>query len=241
MSLRYEVNSGEFSKIPGYTIAYWVSKAFLKNFEIGARFDSFGEPKSGVMTGDDNQFIRFWFEISNTKFGNEVFSYNEMLSSNKKWFPVTRGGEYRKWYGNLEEVVNLENDGYAIKHNGKNYRLRDNKYYFKEGLTWTMISSNSLSVRIAEKGILFGNGGPTTFASSHTLYLLALLNSKISNTFTKVFNPTINTVISDICAIPVILDNTSLIENTSSECVDIVKDDWNSFETSWNFKKHPLV
>lgn len=239
--IRYEVNSSSFGKIPGYTIAYWVSERFLNNFELGKRFDSYGEPKSGVMTGDDNKFIRYWFEIDNRKFGMDIFSYDEMISSKKKWFPVTRGGEYRKWYGNIEEAVNLENDGYAIKNNGKNFRLRDNKYYFKEGLTWTMISSNSLSVRLAEKGILFGNGGPTTFTEEKTYYLLALLNSKISNTFTKVFNPTINTVISDICSIPVIVDNLNDVERISMNCVEESKEDWDSFETSWNFKRHPLV
>lgn len=239
--IRYEVSSTSFNKIPGYTIAYWVSENFLHNFDIGKRFDSFGEPKSGVMTGDDNKFIRHWFEIEKPKFGMNIFSYIEMVDSGKKWFPVTRGGEYRKWYGNLDEAVNLENDGYAIKNNGKNYRLRDNKYYFKEGLTWTMISSNSLSVRLAEKGILFGNGGPTTFVEDNIYYLLALLNSKISNTFTKVFNPTINTVINDICSIPVIVDQLTEVEKISRDCVKEAKQDWDSFETSWNFKKHPLV
>ena len=241
MGIRYEANLDDFAKIPNFTIAYWISNNFLKNFSRGVRFDSFGEPKSGVMTGDDNKFIRLWYEINNCKFGLGMSNYNDMILSNKKWFPVTRGGEFRKWYGNLAEVVNFENNAYEIKHNGKSFRLRDPQFYFKEGITWTMISSNSLSVRIVDEGILFGNGGPTSFVDSHLLYLLALLNSKIANAYTKVFNPTINTVISDICSIPVIIDNEKEIDDLSANSTTKSKEDWDSFETSWDFKKHPLI
>lgn len=241
MSIRYEANMADFAKIPNYTIAYWISNNLLDTFSKGTRFDSFGEPKSGVMTGDDGKFIRYWYEINNKTFGLGMRNYEDMINSHKKWFPVTRGGEYRKWYGNIAEVVDLENGGYQIKHNGKNYRLRDPQYYFKEGITWTMISSNSLSVRLVEKGILFGNGGPTTFATEHLMYLLALLNSKIANAYTKIFNPTINTVISDICAIPVIIDKEEEISNICCSVTNGSKLDWNAFETSWNFTKHPLV
>lgn len=241
MQTRFEINTNDFNKIPGYTIAYWIGDCFLSNFSRGISFSSYGEPKSGVMTGDDNKFIRFWHEVSFRTFALGISNYDEMLTSNKKWFPVTRGGEFRKWYGNLSEAVNLENGGYAIKNNGKNYRLRDPKFYFKEGITWTMISSNSLSARIVSKGILFGNGGPTSFADSHLLYLLALLNSKIANAYTKVFNPTINTVISDICSIPVIVCHEEKIDELSYGCTKQSKTDWDSFEISWDFKKHPLI
>lgn len=239
--IMYISQAENFSKIPGSPIAYWIKKNLLNSFVLGKRVVDFGEPKSGVMTGDDNKFIRLWFEPCINKLGFGLNCADEMRSSKKKWFPVTRGGTYRKWFGNLEEVVNLENNGFAIKHNGKNYRLRDEKYYFQQGLTWTMITTNNLSVRLAERGILFGNGGPTTFVSEYELYLLGLLNSKVVDAVVEVLNPTMNIVISDICSIPVIIDKNDEVEKLVNACVGMSKIDWDSFETSWDFKKHPLI
>lgn len=230
-----------FLNIPGAPIAYWVSDRFVANFTNGQRFDSFGEPKSGVMTGDDGKFVRFWFEPSHSKIGFNLRDGSELADCGYKWFPITRGGAYRKWYGNLEYVVDLENDGYGIKNNGKNYRLRDKKYYFKQGLTWSMITSYKLSVRLAQEGILFGNGGPTTFSDTHPFYLLALLNSKVSEAVVGVLNPTLNTVISDICSIPVIFKDIEKIETLAIRCLELSKADWDSFETSWDFQQHPFV
>ena len=241
MTLRFEANLSDFSKIPSMPFAYWISENFRNNFVKGKRFDTFGEPKSGVMTGDDGKFIKFWHEVISNKIGFNLQNSDDMVNSKKKWFPVTRGGTYRKWYGNLEEVVNLENDGYAIKNNGKNYRLRDKKYYMQQGLTWTMITTYKLSVRFAEQGILFGNGGPTTFVQENPMYLLALLNCCTANAVIQVLNPTMNIVINDICSIPVIFDNVEVVEELSKKCVELSKEDWNSTETSWDFKKHPLI
>ena len=240
-NLCFAVSADSFSKIPGAPIAYWVSDSFISNFEKGQRFDSFGEPKSGVMTGDDGKFVKYWFEVPFERIGLGLKNADEMLTSRKKWFPVTRGGTYRKWYGNLEEVVNLENDGYAIKNNGKNYRLRDKKYYMQQGLTWTMITTYKLSVRLAEQGVLFGNGGPTSFVKKNPMYMLALLNCSAANAVIQVLNPTMNIVISDICSVPVIFDKVEEVEEKAVDCVSIGKEDWNTVETAWDFKKHPLI
>ncbi|MBD5099709.1 MAG: hypothetical protein HDT29_00150 [Clostridiales bacterium] len=240
-NLKYETKMDTYSKLPGNPIAYWIGLDLIKCFEEGKRFDSFGEPKSGVMTGDDNKFIRLWFEPISKKIGFGLKNAIEMKESMKKWFPVTRGGSYRKWFGNLEEIVNLENGGYAIKNNGKNYRLRDEKYYMQEGLTWTMITTTNLSVRIAEAGVLFGNGGPTTFVKEKEYYLLGLLNSKVVNAIVSVLNPTMNIVISDICSIPVIFNRVEPVETIVANNLVISKYDWNAFETSWDFKRHPLI
>ena len=237
----FTAQQDNFSKIPGSPVAYWVDEAFFRTFEIGTPFSSFGEPKSGVMTGDDGRFVKFWYEPSHANIGFGIKNAEEMVTSEKKWFPVTRGGPYRKWYGNLEEVVFLANDGHAIKTNGKNYRLRDKRYYFRPGLTWTMITSYKLSVRLAQEGILFGNGGPTTFVNDKRLYLLALLNCKVAEYVISVVNPSINTVISDICLVPILLGNITDVENKTQKCLDLSKTDWDSFETSWDFTRHPLV
>ena len=237
----FTAQQDNFSKIPGSPVAYWVDEAFFRTFEIGTPFSSFGEPKSGVMTGDDGRFVKFWYEPSHANIGFGIKNAEEMVTSEKKWFPVTRGGPYRKWYGNLEEVVFLANDGHAIKTNGKNYRLRDKRYYFRPGLTWTMITSYKLSVRLAQEGILFGNGGPTTFVNDKRLYLLALLNCKVAEYVISVVNPSINTVISDICLVPILLGNITDVESKTQKCLDLSKTDWDSFETSWDFTRHPLV
>jgi len=238
---RYISAQNRFWDIPGAPIAYWVSDNFISNFRKSKRFDFYGEPKSGVMTGDDKKFVKLWYEPQYEKIGFGLRNSDEMLKSGKKWFPVTRGGTYRKWYGNLAEVVNLENDGYAIKNNGKNYRLRDKKYYMKQGLTWTMITTYKLSVRLANEGILFGNGGPTSFVEKNPYYMLALLNSCVANAVIEVLNPTMNIVISDICSIPVVFDRVEEIESLAEQCINFVKADWDAFEISWDFKRHPLV
>ena len=239
--LKFIVDKSKFINIPGFVIAYWLSDSLINNFVIGKRFDSYSEPKSGVMTGDDTKFVRYWFEIAFNKIGLNVKNNDEMLKSNKKFFPVTRGGKYRKWYGNFEEVVNLENNGYEIRHNGKNYRLRDSKYYMKQGITWTMITGGNFSCRYVPEGILFGNGGPTVFFDKLVFWFLGLLNSNLVTVLTNALNPTINTVISDISSIPVIIGEEQKISYIAKENVDISKNDWDSFETSWDFRKHPLV
>lgn len=234
-------NEDDFLKIAGSPIAFWISDNFRRDFVTGKKFSDYGEPKSGVMTGDDKQFIRKWFEVDYNKIGLNCKNANDMQISEKKWFPLTRGGKYRKWYGNIEEVVNLENDGYAIKHNGKNYRLRDPKYYMKQGLTWTMITSYKFAVRYVPEGVLFGNGGPTTFISDNLYYFIALLNSEIVNSVTKVLNPTLNTVISDVCSIPILFKDVKEIEEICMENINISKDDWDSYENSFDYKKHPFI
>ncbi|MGO3018692.1 MAG: BREX-1 system adenine-specific DNA-methyltransferase PglX [Anaerococcus sp.] len=238
----YETDEDNFELIPGRPIAYWASEIVRNIFKKGKSFIKFTEPKSGVMTGNDKRFIRIWFEINNLKMSTNSYSYEDMKLSNKKWFPVTRGGIYRKWYGNLESVVNLENEGYEIKYeNSNNFRLRDSKYYFKQGLTWTMITTNKLSVRFVPEGILFGNGGPTCFLENQLMFFMGLLNSIIIDKIVLILNPTMNIVINDICRLPVLERYSNEISDTVDNSILLSKTDWDSFETSWDFKIHPLL
>lgn len=201
---RYYAKQDNFSKIPGSPVAYWVSNKFREIYKDAELFESIADIKSGVMSGDDARFIRFWHEVAFPKFDCSCKNVAECVEHKTKWFPVTRGGQYRKWYGNIEEVINLYNGGYEIAfENQKNHRLRDSRYYFREGITWSMITSYKLSVRYVPQGILFGNGGPTCFFSDDAKFYLSVLNSKVAEYIIGVVNPTLNTVISDICGIPI--------------------------------------
>jgi type II restriction/modification system DNA methylase subunit YeeA len=239
----YEQSTDNFAKIPGSPVAYWVSEAFLKIYDNPTKFEEEADIKAGVMSGDDNRFVRYWFEVEKNKFDTSCTSVDDCKNHKTKWFPITRGGQYRKWYGNLESVINLYDGGYEIEYeNSKNHRLRDSTYYFREGIAWTMITSYKLSVRYVSKGILFGNGGPTCFFKKDTDVYLAILNSKVADYIINVVNPSLNTVISDICGIPI---NQKVfndeVRKLSAENISLSQADWNSYETSWNFWFHPLV
>lgn len=240
---RYYAKQDNFSKIPGSPVAYWVSNKFREIYKDAELFESIADIKSGVMSGDDARFIRFWHEVAFPKFDCSCKNVAECVEHKTKWFPVTRGGQYRKWYGNIEEVINLYNGGYEIAfENQKNHRLRDSRYYFREGITWSMITSYKLSVRYVPQGILFGNGGPTCFFSDDAKFYLSVLNSKVAEYIIGVVNPTLNTVISDICGIPIRgYERKKEIDSYTETCISFSKSDWDSFETSWDFKRHPLV
>ncbi|EIJ81288.1 putative restriction enzyme [Bacillus methanolicus PB1] len=242
VSYRYSFNQKNFNKIPGSPIAFWVSKKFIGSFVQGKQFGEFGVTKKGILTGNDKRFIRLWYEVNVNKIGFNTSNYEEMKKSNNKWFPITAGGLFRKWYGNFESVVNLENDAYEVKFDNKNnFRLRENSYYFLEGLTWTEVSSKLFSLRYVPQGILFGNGGPTCFVKDDIYYFIALLNSKVAKEILRILAPTINFGPEQIKKIPCIVDEKKEVEELSKNCINLSMLDWDNFETSWDFKKHPLM
>lgn len=237
---RYVARQDSFEKVPGMLIAYWLSDAMLRVFIKGDRFP--GETRKGVLTGDNNKYLRFWHEVTTPKIGFNIYSHSQMIQSGLKWFPVTSGGSKRKWYGNFEVVVNLENDGYDIRNNVTNYRLRENKYYFLPAVTWTEVSSGTFSCRFVPKGILFGNGGPVSFFSNGELiYILGLLNSKVTMDFLMCLAPTINYGPEQIDKIPILIDQKVDVENIVHENILLSKSNWDSYETSWDFARHPLL
>lgn len=240
----YFAQQENFTKIPGMPVAYWISEKLYLSFIKGNRFE--GETKKGVLTGDNNKFLRLWYEVIAGKTGYDIYSYNEMTVSPKKWFPVTSGGYMRKWYGNFDTIVNLENGGKEIIDTVKNYRLRDPKYYFLEAITWTEVSSGKFSCRYVPKGILFGNGGPVSFFFNNKLdYNLGLLNSKVSIEILSIFAPTINFGPEQIDKIPILFPNDnsqlSTINSLVEQNISLSKSDWDFFENSWDFAKHPLL
>lgn len=231
-----------FKKMPSNEYAYWASDNVLNAFASKKYLNTIGEAKSGVMTGKDEIFIRAWYEVNfNTiSFLTSQNNYHEKFLK-FKWFPVTNGGLTRKWYGNLQMIVNMKNHGYDIAHFGGNtYRLRDEKYYFKNACSWSTISSNYLAVRLTPSNVLFGNNGPTYF-TDYVLYSMGFLNSKVSNYMCNMLNPTLSILIDDIEHLPIIIDYKEKIEKDVEECIQISKWDWDLYETSWNFKKHYLI
>ena len=236
----YEQNTDNFSIIPGSPVAYWASTKMLESFQTGNKFA--GETKKGVLTGDNNTYLRLWHEVNIGKIGFELYSHAEMIDSSMKWFPVTSGGEKRRWYGNFDTIVNLENDGADIKANVKNYRLRDSQYYMLEAITWTEISSSIFTCRYVPKGILFGNGGPVSFFFNKKLmYHLALLNSKVAMEILGYLAPTINYGPEQINRIPIVYSNEDEVNQLTKWNILLSQTDWDSFETSWDFQHHPLL
>ena len=240
----YLISKDKFKKIPGTIISYWLNEKQFHVFENNDLFSKYGETKKGVLSGNDKRFLRLWFEVNKNKIGFNLMNYNEMIEKNYKWIPVTSGGNYRKWYGNFETIINMENDGYEIKNNKEHsFRLRENKYYFKECVTWSEVSMKGFSVRFVPNGILFGNSGPVCFFGKDICYYLGLLNSKVSTEFLKLLSPTLTFGPEQIKRLPTIFSekHSEHIKSITKDNIKYMKKDWDSFETSWDFKKHPLL
>jgi hypothetical protein len=235
------VDQKKFEQIPGSPIGYWVSDAIIKSFS-NARLDEIGEPRSGIMTGNSPKFVKLFFELSIKNIGFDLKCSEDIVYSKKKWFPIVSGGGARRWYGNLDSVVNLYNNGEDIKNTVKNFRLRDPKYYFKESITWSKICSSFSTFRLCPEGVLFGDSGLNLFLETNLFSILGLLNSKIGTYILKIANPTFNNQVSNIGCIPIsfsrLFGNIKvLVEN----CVSISRQDWDAHETSWDFNENELI
>lgn len=237
---RYTAKQENFSKIPGMPVAYWVSEAVNRCFEKGLKFDEFASPKQGIKTADKDRFLRFWHEIN--------YERSSIFDSNiDKWFPCNKGGAFRKWYGNNEYVVNWENDGYEIcnfkDENGKmKSRPQNLPYMLKEGLTYTNISSSTFGVRYSPPGFIYDAAGSLIYVENKKMYYaLGLLASNIVLVFTRILSPTMSFEVGQIASIPVYYKPNSTIDSLVKENIELIKKDWDSFETSWDFEGHPLV
>lgn len=235
---RFDQNSqSAFKKLPGSPLAYWLSSNICKVFEYSTPLSEYYPVNPGIRTGKDELFLRFWFEVSADNSQMSLCSSDEM-NSNKKWFPMHKGGSFRKWYGNAEHIIDLYDDAQNIRTKSPDYRLRDKKWYFQPYVSWSRISTADISFRYFEKGVLFSDAGPGIFAGAECEKVIALLNSKLGNYFLGVINPTLNYQKQDVEAIPYIPDFDSA---SSIRAVEIAKADWDSYETSWDFKSNPLV
>ena len=247
----YTTTQNNFTKIPGQPISYWVSENLIHDFVIGKRMDEVVTPKVGLQTGDNNYFLREWWEVEHDKIKFDAKSIPDAVESGKKWFPYNKGGSFRRWYGNYDYVVNWENDGQEIRNfvddKGKQRSVvRNPSYYFKEAITWSDVTSGNFSIRYREIGSLFDSTGPSIFSVSRNdrIYLLGLLNTPVGNYVFKILNPTIHMHVGYASLFPTLI-NLSIrdrVINISKKCIDIAKEDWLCSETGCtNFKKHPLI
>ncbi|MDK0863978.1 BREX-1 system adenine-specific DNA-methyltransferase PglX [Clostridium perfringens] len=251
VSYRYEVKTSEFKRIQGKPFSYWASEKVKNIFETAEPLGKIAEPKQGMATGENKRFLRLWYEVDINKIGFGCNDSEEANTTNCKWFPYNKGGDFRKWYGNSEWIVNWENDGYEIRSfvddKGKlRSRPQNRQYYFKEGITWSDVSSSYFGVRYAEKGFIFDVKGSSMFPKKtyKIELILAILTSKIVSEFLKILNPTISFQVGDLKRLPIILPNKEVEEeivNLAKENILICKEDWDFFEISWNFVKHPFI
>ena len=244
----YRTNQANFGKIPGSPIAYWASHNLIHDFEIGVSLGKIVIPKQGLATADNNQFLRQWYEVENKNICFDAHTISESVLSEKKWFPYNKGGSYRKWYGNYDYVVNWEHDGEQIRDfkdsNGKiRSRPQNTNYYFRESITWSDITSGDFSARYREPGSVFDVVGKSAFKldqKTNLLYLLGLLNTKVTNYIFKILNPTIHLQTGNFSYFPVINSKLNVTTQVKS-AINTTRTDWDNFENSWNFETHPLL
>ncbi|QDY42816.1 BREX-1 system adenine-specific DNA-methyltransferase PglX [Candidatus Pantoea soli] len=229
-------NTIELKKIPGNPIAYWIKDSFKNMFLNGKPFGKIAQAKKGLSTGNNDLFLRNWYEVSYSKINTEK---KKNISSQKKWYPLTKGGEFRRWFGNKINIINWENNGADLK-NYPGAVIRNPNHYFQPGLTWNDISSGKFSMRYHDEYGIFEGKGPMAF-SKDNLILLAYMNSKVAQSFLSFLCPTMNFNIGDISRIPFISLQKSKeeeIKNNTKEILDIYKKDWDSHELSWDYKGH---
>lgn len=243
----FRCKTSDFAKIPGVPIAYWVSDKIRDIFISSEPLAEIASPKVGLQTGDNDRFLRLWFETSLDRIGFGMKNRLIARQSGKKWFPYNKGGEFRKWYGNQEFVVNWQNDGEEIRDftfdNGKQRSVvRNPDYYFRESVSWSKISSGSLAMRFFPNGFLFDVAGCSLFSDSHItdVKVLGLTNTLIIREILAIMSPTLNFEVGQISNLPYPVNDSFNIDQTEM-MVMLTKDDWDSFETSWDFQQLPLL
>ncbi len=244
---KFEIIQENFDKIPGSPIAYWVDNNLIECFN-NTKLESFGDVKQGLATADNKRFLRYWWEVDYNKIGFSSKNCEESKKTNKKWFPYNKGGDYRKWYGNQEFIVNWENGGYEIRNiRGSNGRIRsraqNTQFYFHESLSWSKISSGKIAFRYYPRGFIFDVAGCSVFLKENLNYIFGFLNSNVCGDILNLISPTLNYEVGHIASLPIILNEyeQNKIEELVKENITIEKEDWDENETSWNFKTHPLI
>lgn len=241
----YRRSVKDFKSIPGTPIAYWASEAMRKVFSKGKALAAFSDARQGSATGDNDRFMRYVWEIPRSRFGLGVNSISEAHSSSYKWFPYDKGGSYRKWFGNNEFVLAFDKDNYeSLKAMGNH--LPSRKYYFHPGVTWSALSSGNISVRYSEAGHLFDAKGSKCFVKNGLIisleFVMATLNSSVASTLLGFLAPTLDFNAGIISLFPIIeTGRRQEVTQLARSCVSISRQDWDSLEVSWDFKRHSLV
>jgi len=250
----YRASAADFKKIPGSPIAYWLSNNLTAVFAKSDAMSKFFECREGLTTGNNEKYVMYWNEVSLSRIRRNNPNRDSAINSGAKWFPYNKGGEFRKWAGNDDYVVDWFQDGYELQNTlhplGKriwahNFNL---DFIFKNFISWSDITTKGLSVRLFPQGYLFDATGLSAFIREHSnlseFYAMALCNSPIGSTVTKILNPTMHFKSGDFAEIPVIhVDDKqySSVEKNAKEAVRLESIDWHSYETSWDFTTLPLL
>ena len=245
----YRRDASTFHQIPGSPIAYWASDAVLTSFINYSPLAKRLVTREGMATADNERFVHCWWENSHSLIGFNAKNARDDIAMNHSWFPYQKGGDFRKWFGNNELTVYYANDGKAIKENidPKTGRIRSHNYNgayaFKEGITWSSLSSSSIHVRLSEAGSLFDSKGAKGFARSReeALYSMSLINSTVSGNYLSFLAPTLDFKVGDIIEIPDANSGIDAVVSVTKEAVQLSKDDYDSFEISWDFKRSSLL
>jgi hypothetical protein len=246
----YEANQDNFKIIKGTPIAYWLNKSALDAFNHRP-LEGIAKPRQGMATSDNNRFLRLWYEVDKGKTYLHATSPLEAIESGCKWFPYNKGGSFRKWYGNNDYLINWGNDGAEVKalaaklYKNVTRTIKNMQFYFQKGVTWTTLSSGSFSARYCDEGFLFDTKGSTCFFNNddYILYCTAFLNSKVVNSLLQVLAPTLDYNAGSIAKLPFAFEEKykDIVDSITINQIEISKRDWDSFETSWDFKRHPLL
>ena len=250
--LVFEICQDSFNNIPGMPLAYSASSSVFKIFKSGKTIESFGDVKRGMTTSDNDQFLRYWVEVSTSKCFMNAKNSKEALDSCAKWFPYSKGGGYRKWYGLIEFLINWENDGKDVIDFAKTINLSFTRtivnipYYFKASVGFSYITSGPFSMRLIPTGCLYDSGGPGVFVEGDQAgFILACMNSNSASVLLKILIPTIALQIADVVRLPLPADmdvvSKSTVISIAEALVKISRFDWDSYETSWDFTENPLI
>ncbi len=238
---RYAVKQENYSKIPGSPLAYWAGTSVFDVFQNNPILETIADVKHGLSTGKNELFVRLWSEINYSKLDKTVTNRDELSRTSAKYFPYNKGGEYRKWYGNIDYVVWYDKAGQEKMKSLSGHRHDGRERYFQEGITWSFISTSNFGVRYTPTGFVFDVAGSSMFTGRDNLYyLIGLLCSKLGQYFMGLQNPTLNFQVGNLRNVPVVIGQKDRIENIVLRAIELSKEDWNAFETSWDFQRHPL-
>lgn len=243
---RFSARQDNFEKIPGAPVAYWVSEKMMEAFEKGKALGDLVVARNGMKTGDNDRFVRLWWEISDKCMMAKAKNAEQAIQSGAKWFPYNKGGDARKWYGNNEYVVNWQNAGKEIFDDAKKDRRNVQDYpldmKFSQSCTWSLISSGKPTFRFKEMNLSDIAGMSFYYGNENLLYYIGFCNCQIAVDMLKILAPTINYQAGDIARLPIVFsDKKDNVKTIAKENIESERMDWDSFETSWDFKKHPMI
>ena len=244
---KFIMRKENFNSIPGNPISYWVTDSIIDIFNNSKKLGEIVAPKCGLKTGITEKYVRKWFEVDFNNIGFDMINREMAKKSMLKWFPASNGGQYRKWYGNMEDVVYWYDDGYEIRNlfnpNGKlKSRPQNMQYYFKKGLTWSALTSKKLSLRISPIGNIITGAGYGLFNEEFSLLtIMGFLNSKIATYFSSIFSETLNFEVGILNRMPILIKDNSEINKLVSRNIVISKENWDDYEVSFDFIKHPFM